>query len=142
MSIIIMRRWRTGKRIDGGDRGFTLLEVLVALSILGMAATIVFQLFSADLRALRASEDYVAATVRAETRMRELVDDDALPINTWTETTADGYSVDVAVSEVLQERTKDLPVQLLEVALTVHWMKNSKPRRLTVRTMKMIERRV
>ena len=114
----------------------------MALSILGMAATIVFQLFSADLRALRTSEDYVSAAVRADTRMRELVDDDALPVNTWTETTADGYSVDVAVSEVLQDRTKDLPVQLLEIALTVHWMKNSKPKRLTVRTMKMIERKV
>jgi general secretion pathway protein I len=122
--------------------GFTLLEVLVALSILGMAVTVIFQLFAADLRAIRASEDYVAASIRAQARMREILDDDKLTEKTWTETTKDGYTVDVFVTPALSERTKDLQVQLLDVALTIHWIKDSRAKTMTMRSMKMITKKV
>jgi general secretion pathway protein I len=131
----------SGERL-AGDEGFTLLEVLVAFAILGIAVTVVFQLFAADLRAVRASEDYVAASVRAQTRMREVLDDDALTERAWSETTADGYRVDVVVSPALAERTKDLQVQLLDVALTIYWVKDSRSKTMTVRTMKMITKKV
>ena len=126
-----------------GEEGFTLLEVLVALAILGISVTIIFQLFSANLRAIRGSEDYIAAAVRMQTKMREVLDDDKLADKaekTWSETTPDGYRVDVAVAETLKERTKDLEVQLLEVILTVHWTKNSRTKTMTARSMKMISR--
>jgi prepilin-type N-terminal cleavage/methylation domain-containing protein len=130
------------RRSAAGDEGFTLLEVLVALAILGIAVTVVFQLFAADLRAVRASEDFVAASVRAQTRMREILDDDTLTERAWSETTVDGYRVDVIVSPALRERTKDLQVQLFDVVLTVYWIKDSKTRTMTLRTMKMITKKV
>ncbi len=37
--------------------GFTLLEVLVALALLGVGVVVVLQLFSANLRSISASED-------------------------------------------------------------------------------------
>ena len=125
-----------------GTRGFTLLEILVALSILGIAVTVIFQLFSADLRAVRGSEDYVSAAVRAQVRMREVLQNDKLAVNTWSETTVDGYRVDVVVAEALKERTKDLPVQLLEVTLMLYWNKASKEKVLVLRSMKMVPRKV
>ncbi len=123
-------------------KGFTLLEVLVALAILGIAVTITFQLFSANLRALTISEDYVQAATKAYARMREVVDDDDLAVKSWRETTTDGYDMEVGVSETLQDRTRDLPVQLLEVTLTIHWKQGAKEKKMTIRTMKMIERKV
>ena len=130
-----------GKGLPGqGEKGFTLLEVLVALAILGISVTVIFQLFSANLRAVRGSEDYIAAAVRAQTKMREVLDDEKLTEKTWSETTPDGYRVDVAVAETLKDRTKDLEVRLLEIIMTVHWTKNSKTKAMTVRGMKMLPR--
>lgn len=38
-----------------GTGGFTLLEVLVAIALLAIALTVVFELFSGSLRTIRAS---------------------------------------------------------------------------------------
>jgi prepilin-type N-terminal cleavage/methylation domain-containing protein len=51
--------------IVASNKGFTLLEILVALAILATAVTIIFQLFSAGLRNIAVSEDVVSAAVRA-----------------------------------------------------------------------------
>lgn len=120
--------------------GFTLLEVLVSLSIVAIAVTVVLQLFSADLRAIAASDDYAAAVIKAEMRMREVLDSEDLTETSWSEATPDGYRMDVYVSDVLKERTKDLQVKLLEVGLTTHWIKGTKEKMLTLRTMKMVNK--
>lgn len=122
--------------------GFTLLEVLVALSILGIAITIILQLFSANLRALSASEDYVLAVTKAEARMREVLDDNDLSEKSWSEITDDGYRVDVSINETLKDRTDNLQVRVLEVALTVSWTRNTKNKSLTLRTMKVVNKKI
>jgi general secretion pathway protein I len=135
-------RAAAGARCVRGSEGFTLLEVLVALAILGISVTIIFQLFSANLKAVRLSEDYVSAAVRAQVRMREVLDDSKIAPKAWSEITTDGYRVDVAIAETLKERTKDLQVQLLEVALTIYWTKDSKTKTLTMRSLKMITKKI
>lgn len=50
-------------------RGFTLLEALVALVILGLVATASLQLFGSALRAARAAEAWSVATAYAEEGM-------------------------------------------------------------------------
>ena len=122
------------------SEGFTLLEVLVALSIVAIAVTVVLQLYSADLRAISASEDYVSAVLRAEQRMREVFEDDGLSEKAWSETTRDGYKVDVVVSDVQKERTENLQVRLLQVNLTMRWMRGTKEKILTLRTMKIVNK--
>ena len=120
--------------------GFTLLEVLVATAILGIAVAVVLQLFSANLRALAMSEDYVSATKRAEAKMLEILDDTALAETTFSETTGDGYRIDVSVTNALEERTENIPVKLLEISLTVHWTKGTKERSLNLKTMKAVKK--
>jgi len=122
--------------------GFTLLEVLVALSILGIALTIILQLFSANLRALSASEDYVSAVTKAEAKMREVLDDKDLSEKSWSEITDDGYRMGVSINETLKDRTDNLQVRVLEVALTVYWTRNTKNKSLTLRTMKVVNKQV
>lgn len=122
--------------------GFTLLEVLVAISILGIALTIILQLFSANLRALSASEDYVSAVTKAEAKMREVLDDKDLSEKSWSEITDDGYRMDVSINETLKDRTDNLQVRVLEVALTVYWTRNTKNKSLTLRTMKVVNKQV
>ena len=132
---------RTGnRRRVSAEQGFTLLEVLVGLAIMGIAVVVLFQIFSANLRAIGASEDYVSAAVKAEVRMREILDSDKLAESTWSEVTADGYRLDIVIAETLNQRTVLLPVRLLEVVLTVHWKRGAKDKSMMLRTVKMMGR--
>lgn len=123
-------------------RGFTLLEVLVALAILGIAITVVVQLFSANLRAIAVSEDYVSAAAKAEAKMRDILDDNALSEESLSEATSEGYRIDVLVTSTLKERTENLQVILLDVLVTIHWTKDTKERSLTLRTMKVVNKQI
>lgn len=124
------------------DTGFTLLEVLVALAVLGIAITVIIQLFSANLRALSVSEDYVSASLRGAEKMRALVDDEELDEKTWTEVSPEGYRLDIAVKENLADRTEILPVKLLEIALTIQWTKGNRARSLTFQTLKLVRKTI
>lgn len=128
--------------IAASRKGFTLLEVLVALAILATAVTIIFQLFSASLRNIGVSEDVVLATVKAEAKLREVLSSDELVEDSWTETTNDGYTFAVNITETLHEKTDSLPVQVLQVDLAVTWVKNSKTRTLRLKTFKTVSRQV
>jgi hypothetical protein len=117
-----------------------LLEVLVSLSIVAIAVTVVLQLFSADLRAIAASDDYASAVVKAEAKMREVLDNEDLAETSWSEATPDGYRMDVSISDVLKEKTNNLQVRLLEIGLTTRWFKGTKEKMLSLRTMKIINK--
>lgn len=56
-----------------GERGFTLLEVLVAFAILSIAVVAVIQGFAAGLRLLRLSGEHQAAVLLADQKLREVV---------------------------------------------------------------------
>ncbi len=118
--------------------GFTLLEVLVSLVIMGMALTLIIQLFSANLRALAVSGDAVAAAAKAQTRLREILTEAPLTETSWSETKEKDYPMDIVIRPILQERTDNLPVKLMEVALTVHWTTGRKEKKLLLKTMKMV----
>ena len=127
---------------DSRQAGFTLLEVLVATAILGIAVAVVLQLFSANLRAISDSGDYVIAITRAEMKMREILADDNLSDKAYSETTNDGYRMDVSIAETLHDRTENLQTRLLEIVLTIHWTKGTKERDYTLRTMKMVKKAI
>ena len=109
-------------------KGFTLLEVLVALVIMAMAVTVVLQLFSSSLRTVALSGGMTAAAARGDARFREILSESYLTEQVWSETTEDGYQMDVSISEVQKERTDNLPVRLMEVGLTVRWRKDGRKR--------------
>ena len=56
----------------GRRRGFTLLEVLVALAILSVAVVSMIQLFGQGLRLLKVSGDYQQAVLLADQKAREV----------------------------------------------------------------------
>jgi len=119
-----------------------LLEVLVAVALLGIAITVVLQLFSADLKAIAASEEYVSAAAKAEAKMREVQDSDTLTEGSTSEMTNDGYRVEVSTASTLKERTDTLQVMLMDIVVTVYWTKGIKERSLSLRTMKLVNKQV
>jgi general secretion pathway protein I len=130
---------RAAKRYRTGG-GFTLLEVLVALAIMAIAVTLIMQLFSADLRTIARSGDVTAAAVRGESRIREILAEPVFEEKTWSEETAEGYRMDIAIAEVMKPRTDNLPVKLMEVELTLRWFEGVKEKSLRLTTLKMVEK--
>ena len=125
-----------------GSRGFTLLEILVAFVILAVTVTVILQLFSANLKTLWMSDDYVTATTMADVKMREIFENGALAESSSSETTPEGYRMDVAITEALDRRTKSLTWKVFEVALIVSWKKEGKDRSISVRTLRTVKREV
>ncbi len=131
-----------GEHAPHSKDGFTLLEVIIALALLGIAITVVLQLFSSNMRSISASEDYVYAASKADARMREVLDDENLTEKSWSEVTDDGYRVDVSVTNALKERTENLSVNILEIDLTLHWSKGIKERSIALKTMKVVNKQI
>lgn len=123
-------------------KGFTLLEVIIALALLGIAITVVLQLFSSNMRSISASEDYVYAASKAEARMREVLDDENLTEKSWSEITDDGYRIDISIANALKERAENLSVNILEIDLTLHWIKGIKERSIALKTMKVVNKQI
>ena len=123
------------------EEGFTLLEVVVALTILAVATVWIVQLFSASLRTVSLSDDYTPMTVLAEMKMRDVLSDKALDERSWSETADNGCRVEISVSETLKDRTENLGIRLLDVSVTVRKpAAGGKERTLTLRTMKAVKK--
>ena len=114
----------------------------MALALVGIAITVILQLFSANLRALSVSGDYVSAAIRAEAKMREILEDTDLTEKSWSEVTGVGYRFDASVTETLKERTENLQVRLLEITLTMQWLEGSKMKYLTLKTLRVVNKKI
>ena len=127
-------------RKKSDPRGFTLIEVLVALTIIAFSVVYLVQLSSSNLRMISTSGDYTDAVVRAESKMREIVSRDNLEEKTWREETDQGHQVDVSVSEELKERSENLPIKLLKIEMNFSWQDALKKKTLTLKTLKMVNK--
>ncbi len=133
---------KNNQPVSQRERGFTLLEILVALAIVGIALTGVLQIFSSDLKGITEADDYVKAAIKAESAMREILDSDELEEGSWVESTEDGYDISVTVKGIEEERTEYLSVRLLEVTLEFRWLRDEKERALNLMTVKLIEKTI
>jgi prepilin-type N-terminal cleavage/methylation domain-containing protein len=122
--------------------GFTLLEILVAISLIGIVLVVVMQLFSANLRSLSASESHVNAGAHAEAIMRNILEDEDFPNTTLSGTTEDGYRYDATIAKGYEERTQALNVDLYQVRVTIYWNDNTRQRSLSLETLKMTEKKI
>lgn len=127
-------------RVKGTGKGFTLIEVLVAMTIMAIAVVYLVALWSSNLRMISTSGDYMNALIQAESKMRDIVGSNGLEEKSWVETTDDGRQVDVAISEVLKERWENLPVTLLQIELKISWEAALKKKNVTLRTFKVVNK--
>ena len=122
------------------QRGFTLLEILIAMALLGISITVLTQLFSANLRNISSSQQYVPALAVAEAIMSEILASDPLEETLKNYLADDGYKVEIAVSEALKDRTQNLPVKLMEIDLTLRWTIDQKEKTFHLKTYRTLRR--
>ena len=134
-----------GRRNTGFNRGFTLIEVVVALAILGVGLTVIIELFSGGLRLGRASIEYTKAVNYARMKMEE-----TMMKPTIEEGTQEGESDDKIFRWQTGVKRVDLlsidksidykpPVELFRVKIDVFWKSGSKEKSTSVESLKAMK---
>ena len=135
------KRFLTASRNPCSTTGFTLIEIVVALAILGIGLTVIIELFSGGLRLGRTSEEYTRATGYARMKMEEIISKRNIQEGTdegdFDETFR--WQVDVKKIDLLpEEKNPDLkpPVDLFLVKVNILWKSGSKERSASLETYK------
>lgn len=127
--------------VQGGNGGFTLIEVVVAITILGISYAAILGAFSGSIRLLRQATEYQNAMLLARSRLEEtLIDTRMNVVDEEADENYGGitYAYKIEIRDVpllepaLKEKIK-LPIRLEEVTVDVYWGKsgNEKNYRLT-----------
>ena len=101
------------------SRGFSLLEVMVALAILGTALVAIFQLFSLNLRQTQKAEDYTKAIFYARSMLDEAYIFDDPSGESASQEYEKKYEVKRDVS--VQSESEDGKIKVYEIAVSVTW---------------------
>ncbi len=130
-------------RLGGRDRGFTLIEVLVAFAILALALGVLLQVFSTGLRNARVSEAYTTATLLAESKLAQVGIEDPLVEGQSVGRFDDRFRWLIEVRPY-QESEPDaaperegLPVRAYEVVVTVSWDEVHDKRSVSLTTLRL-----
>jgi general secretion pathway protein I len=126
-------------RNKGRNRGYTLIEVLVAFMILAMTLTVLLRIFSGGLRSIAVSADYAQAVLIAETQLASAGIGEPLAAGErsgdengkfhWTRTIRD-YAP-------FANATGPTPVQAYHVAVAVEWPHANGTRRVDLATVQL-----
>ncbi|MFQ5483318.1 MAG: prepilin-type N-terminal cleavage/methylation domain-containing protein [Nitrospinaceae bacterium] len=112
------------------ERGFTLLEVMVAMAILGFGFLLIVQLFSGGVRLASASDQYLKGVALAHHKLGQLE-----LAHFAGEETSGGFKGEPGYRWALDKEPFASPlnqpdenIQLSQVTLTVSWEDGSRPR--------------
>jgi general secretion pathway protein I len=131
---------KRGKR----KRGFTLIEVVVAMAILGIGLVVIIELFAGGLRLGRASQEYTKAAGYARMKMEEINLASALEEGIQ-EGEFDGHfrwQVEVKKVDLLppgKETSYRPPVDLYWVRIDVLWKSGSKERAAALESYRLLK---
>jgi general secretion pathway protein I len=131
-------------RMRGENRGFTLLEVVVAMAILGIALTIIIELFGGGLRLGRTSEEYTRAAGFARMKLEEISLSKSLGEGIEEGEFAPDYRWQVEVKKVDllppgTETSYQPPVALYSVRIQVLWKSGSREKTTAVETYRLLK---
>ena len=125
---------------ENRSRGFTLIEVLVALAVLALALGVLFQIFSTGLNNSRVAEAYAKATLLAQSKLASLGIEESLGEgqNTGRFDEQFGWRIDIHSHEREEEPVgQDAPLKPYEVVVTVYWGETDEERSVSLTTLRL-----
>jgi len=119
--------------------GFSLLEVLVAFSILALSLGVLLEIFSTALRGVGLSEHYSRAVLLAESRLADVGADIPLESGASDSGEEDGYRWQVRVTPYSAEDLETGPGyrEPLLVSVLVSWEDLDRERRVSAETLRL-----
>jgi len=117
----------------GQNKGFTLVEVIIALAILGIGLTVIIEIFTGGLRLAKISEEYTKAMNLGRMKMEEIAYKPKVEEGTSEGEFDDSYhwQVQIKKTDLLPvEKDSDFkpPIELFQVRIDVYWKSGSKQR--------------
>ena len=136
-----MVRARTAKP---KDRGFTLLEVIIAFVIMALILGATFDTFSTGLRQAALTDHYTGAVVRAESQLALLGHVEPLDVGIRTGRFDQFYTWRSEIAPSAQDITQDdaetpedSPYRLYNIALSVFWGEGRDAREVVLRSQRL-----
>jgi prepilin-type N-terminal cleavage/methylation domain-containing protein len=126
-----------------GAEGFSLMEVLVATTIMGLVLVVLLQVLTSALRAQKASWGHTEAVLVAEKILAENCE-----INTLEKRTSQGrdgrydYVVRVTPQYELADPFADKRVLCSLIQVTVTWQEWGRPKTLELQTVRTVAQKV
>ena len=127
------------------QKGFSLLEILIAFSILAISLGILLKIFSAGINTAVVAEDYTAAVQIAESLMAKTGLESPLQAGEDSGTENDKYEWQVLVTpylfnpDNLDEMT--ITTTLFKVKVIVNWdIEKTKGRQIELTTLKLVNK--
>jgi general secretion pathway protein I len=126
------------------EQGFTLLEIMIALAILGIALTIILQQFSTGLRTVMVTRDYTTALIHAREKLEEFCLAKKLSEKEESGEFEDGYKWRVVISPYEEEEeqkesgTEFLLLSMYTVTSMVSWEAGNREKKIELATVKLV----
>lgn len=128
------------RRADRWDRGFTLVEVLVAFTVAALLLGVLYQVFSTGLRSASAAADYSTAVLLAESALETVGTQETLAPGQMRERVDRKYDRRVVVRprpDLLPAYAVNPAVIPYEVQVTVDWQNGRRPRSVSLTTLRL-----
>lgn len=117
------------------ERGFTLVETLVALAIVGVASAVLFKVISDNLDRTRRMRDDTLAMSRVESLLTQAT---AGTPQAMRGAYPDGFVWRIDVAPALRGEQRDWPVNAVHVTATVSWSDAGVTRKRQLTTLRVI----
>ena len=124
------------------NRGFTLIEILVAISILSISLVVILQLFSGGLKSSRLSDRYTKGIFHAKEKMEEI-----LLSSEFSEGVSEGefsdsfrWKAEIVRIEQAEEEASKLPFNTYNIGVHIFWDEGSKEKNFAISTMKVVSK--
>ncbi len=129
------------------NRGFTLIEVIIAFVIMALLLGATFDTFSTGLRQAALTGHYAGAVVRAESQLALFDHTETLAVGVTTGRIDPHYTWRTEITPVAQDDAEApeedpnrlYPYRLYNVALTVFWGEGGDAREVTLRSQRLKE---
>jgi len=124
-------------------RGFTLIEILVAISVLSIAMVVIMQLFSGGLKSSRLSDAYTRGVFHAREKMEEILLEREFEEGVFEGEFDDSYGwrFEIVREEQPEEEAKKLPFDAYHVRVEIFWNEGEKEKNFGITTMKLVEKK-
>jgi general secretion pathway protein I len=120
------------------ERGFTLLEVLIALAILGVSLSVILTTVSDTLSRTRRGEQELAAAALAQTLL-DRAGRDLVTKGTDASGDEDGFAWKLAIAEFGDEKERDAwEANPVTATVTVTWLEAGQERSVSLKTLKIL----
>ncbi len=136
-------------QVNRCDRGFTLIETLVAMMIMAICLVVILQLFSGGLKAGRLSDDYTRAVFYARAKMEELLLAKTLTDGVLEGEFGGGYKWKALIMKVEpqnedqdgdKEEDLKMPVDTYGIKVDVTWFEGNREKNFEISTLKILEK--